>query len=363
MADARQAAKYLGVAQSTIRKWSDTAASRPSTRPAATGATGAPTSTRSSSAPARAAASRAGPLILIVDDDDGVREYVRANLELEGYTVREAAARTRASRRSSEQSPDLILLDVMMPRVDGWEMLRRVQERHGVGAIPVIMFSGKVDEASATSASARGAPGVHRQAVRPAAADRVGEADAADTCARSSRLELERWVVDHRRRRARPIFVGLSFAGSLGPDGWIRLARCVLARAATALPALSTLVSGRGRRLARAALKLRRAIGRARTGAPRADPLGTRRSTSRSLGHTRRRLRVRRALARYRTAPGSRRVLFVLAGAIAWSRVYVGVHYPLDIVAGALLGVGVGLQLFGCSQQPCDDHRQSRPPG
>ena len=34
----------------------------------------------------------------------------------------------------------------MMPEVDGWEMLRRVQERHGVGAIPVIMFSGKVDD-------------------------------------------------------------------------------------------------------------------------------------------------------------------------------------------------------------------------
>ena len=34
----------------------------------------------------------------------------------------------------------------MMPKVDGWEMLRRVQERHGVGAIPVVMFSGKVEE-------------------------------------------------------------------------------------------------------------------------------------------------------------------------------------------------------------------------
>ena len=40
----------------------------------------------------------------------------------------------------------------MMPQVDGWEMLRRVQERHGVGAIPVIMFSGKVDEESLKAA-------------------------------------------------------------------------------------------------------------------------------------------------------------------------------------------------------------------
>jgi CheY-like chemotaxis protein len=46
----------------------------------------------------------------------------------------------------------------MMPRVDGWEMLRRVQERHGVGSIPVIMFSGKSDE-GADEAASRGAHG------------------------------------------------------------------------------------------------------------------------------------------------------------------------------------------------------------
>ena len=46
----------------------------------------------------------------------------------------------------------------MMPEVDGWEMLRRVQESHGVGAIPVIMFSGRVEEGAA-EAAARGAQG------------------------------------------------------------------------------------------------------------------------------------------------------------------------------------------------------------
>jgi DNA-binding response OmpR family regulator len=58
-----------------------------------------------------------------------------------------------------DESPDLILLDVMMPRVDGWEMLQRVHEKHGVGAIPVIMFSGKVDEQAAGEAASRGAHG------------------------------------------------------------------------------------------------------------------------------------------------------------------------------------------------------------
>jgi CheY-like chemotaxis protein len=48
---------------------------------------------------------------------------------------------------------------VMMPQVDGWETLRRIQEHTGVGAIPVIMFSGQVDERSAGDAASRGAQG------------------------------------------------------------------------------------------------------------------------------------------------------------------------------------------------------------
>jgi DNA-binding response OmpR family regulator len=96
---------------------------------------------------------------LIVDDDERLREYVRVNLEAEGYVVREAGSAEEGLAALDEESPDLILLDVMMPKVDGWEMLQRVQEKHGVGAIPVIMFSGKVDEQSAPEAAARGAQG------------------------------------------------------------------------------------------------------------------------------------------------------------------------------------------------------------
>jgi len=47
----------------------------------------------------------------------------------------------------------------MMPQVDGWEMLQRLQERHGEGAVPVVMFSGKVDEQAAGEAAERGAQG------------------------------------------------------------------------------------------------------------------------------------------------------------------------------------------------------------
>jgi CheY-like chemotaxis protein len=78
---------------------------------------------------------------------------------MEGYSVREAANAEEGLSALDDEPPDLILLDVMMPQVDGWEMLRRVHERHGVGAIPVIMFSGKVDEDSLKAATSRGAQG------------------------------------------------------------------------------------------------------------------------------------------------------------------------------------------------------------
>jgi excisionase family DNA binding protein len=157
-----QAARYLGVAQSTMRKWSDLG------RVSAFYTPGGHRRYRRSdldqfldrSGPASVGTGEAaGPLVLIVDDDERVREYVRVNLEAEGYVVREAANASEGLAALSEQSPDLILLDVMMPQVDGWEMLQQIHEHTGVGAIPVVMFSGKVDERSAAEAESRGAHG------------------------------------------------------------------------------------------------------------------------------------------------------------------------------------------------------------
>jgi excisionase family DNA binding protein len=154
-----QAARYLGVAQSTIRKWSDQG------RVPAFYTPGGHRRYRrhdldvflERSGPS---GTSGGPIVLIVDDDDRLREYVRVNLEMEGYTVREARTADEGLDVLEEsRPPDLVLLDVLMPHVDGWEMLRRVQERHGVGAIPVIMFSGKLDERAAAEATSRGAHG------------------------------------------------------------------------------------------------------------------------------------------------------------------------------------------------------------
>ena len=151
-----QAAKFLGVAQSTIRKWSDQG------RVPAFYTPGGHRRYRrrdleqflERSGPG---GRERGPRVLIVDDDDRLREFVRVNLEGEGYSVAEAANAEDGLDALEEHAPDLVLLDLMMPGMDGWEMLRRIQERYGVGAIPVIVFSGKVEEAR--GAEVKGAHG------------------------------------------------------------------------------------------------------------------------------------------------------------------------------------------------------------
>jgi len=151
-----QAAKFLGVAQSTIRKWSDQG------RVPAFYTPGGHLRYRRRDLEAFLDRSgpggrSAGPLVLVVDDDPSLREFVRINLELEGYTVREAGGAEEALTAIDDQAPALVLLDVVMPGVDGWQMLQRMQERYG--SIPVIMFSGKVEESSPGDAERRGARG------------------------------------------------------------------------------------------------------------------------------------------------------------------------------------------------------------
>jgi excisionase family DNA binding protein len=153
-----QAAKFLGVAQSTIRKWSDHGRVPTFYTPGGHRRyrRGDLEAFLARSGPGR---QHTGPPVLLVDDDDRMRELVRLELEREGYDVQEAGSADEGMAAIEERKPDLVLLDVMMPHVDGWEMLRRIQERYGAGAIPVLMFSGQVDEDGRRQAASRGARG------------------------------------------------------------------------------------------------------------------------------------------------------------------------------------------------------------
>jgi DNA-binding response OmpR family regulator len=78
--------------------------------------------------------------VLVVDDDETVSDVVRRYLEREGYEVEVAADGVVALERALEHPPDLLVLDLMLPGLDGIEVCRRLRERH---AVPVIMLTAK----------------------------------------------------------------------------------------------------------------------------------------------------------------------------------------------------------------------------
>jgi DNA-binding response OmpR family regulator len=81
--------------------------------------------------------------ILLVDDEPDLRRMVRRYLEAEGFDVAEAADATAALSRLSGSSPDLIVLDVTMPGMDGFETLQRIRRDSDV---PVIMLTARTEE-------------------------------------------------------------------------------------------------------------------------------------------------------------------------------------------------------------------------
>ena len=82
-------------------------------------------------------------LVLIVDDESRMIRFVRMNLELEGFQVAEAGSGMEALEQVRDELPDLVLLDVMMPEMDGFETLERLRE---ISTVPVIMLTVKGDE-------------------------------------------------------------------------------------------------------------------------------------------------------------------------------------------------------------------------
>ncbi len=84
-----------------------------------------------------------GPRILVVDDDKTVAEVVCRYLEREGFSVEWVADGRTAVDRALADPPDLMVLDLMLPKVDGLEVCRRVR---AMGPVPVIMLTARTDE-------------------------------------------------------------------------------------------------------------------------------------------------------------------------------------------------------------------------
>ncbi|MFH1519215.1 MAG: response regulator [Candidatus Omnitrophota bacterium] len=84
--------------------------------------------------------------ILIIDDEEDLAFFVKANLELAGdYEILIATSGKEGLNIASNQQVDLILLDIMMPKMDGFEVLKKIKESKRALAIPVIMLTAKGD--------------------------------------------------------------------------------------------------------------------------------------------------------------------------------------------------------------------------
>ncbi len=93
--------------------------------------------------------------ILIVDDEFGVREYLSEKLQLSGYETFTAADGQEGMDVVLKVKPDLILLDILMPIMDGWKMLSCLREQENTRDIPVVMLTARGETESLFKSQAR----------------------------------------------------------------------------------------------------------------------------------------------------------------------------------------------------------------
>jgi CheY-like chemotaxis protein len=84
--------------------------------------------------------------ILVVDDDRVIQQLLVVNLELEGYEVDVASDGEQALERVKAGRPALVLLDIMMPKLDGWEVCRRIKQDPDLKDTPIIFLSARAQE-------------------------------------------------------------------------------------------------------------------------------------------------------------------------------------------------------------------------
>ena len=93
--------------------------------------------------------------VLVVDDNEDNREVLTRMLEHGGYAVSRAANGREALSKADSERPDLILMDLSMPEMDGWTATEQLKSSRGLHEIPVIVVTGHL---TAVSSGRRGAP-------------------------------------------------------------------------------------------------------------------------------------------------------------------------------------------------------------
>jgi DNA-binding response OmpR family regulator len=105
--------------------------------------------------------------ILVADDDPDLRLYLKLALQREGYEVIEANDGEQAIARAMDSAPALILLDVMMPNVDGFDACRRLKSDIRTKSVPVIFISARIDGQSRSDGLRLGAEAYLSKPINP----------------------------------------------------------------------------------------------------------------------------------------------------------------------------------------------------
>jgi DNA-binding response OmpR family regulator len=100
---------------------------------------------------------RGTPLVLVADDEEDIRALVAFRLRRAGYDVITAADGAEALTLATTRRPDLIVLDMMMPKATGLEVTRSLREQDSTRDIPVILLTARAQEADVASGFAAGA--------------------------------------------------------------------------------------------------------------------------------------------------------------------------------------------------------------
>jgi len=105
--------------------------------------------------------------ILVVEDEEDILELIAYNLKREGYTVIEASTGEKALEQVSSHNPDMILLDLMLPTIDGLEVCKSLKGSVATQAIPIIIVSAKGEESDVVTGLELGADDYVSKPFRP----------------------------------------------------------------------------------------------------------------------------------------------------------------------------------------------------
>jgi CheY-like chemotaxis protein len=106
--------------------------------------------------------------VLVVDDSDEVRDLIRVNLELEGYDVRTCDDGAQALAELGSWLPDVVTLDVVMPRMDGFATLAAIRADPRTAGLPVVLVTGRAQAADREQGTALGADAFLSKPFEPA---------------------------------------------------------------------------------------------------------------------------------------------------------------------------------------------------